>query len=175
MLFFCFFKNSLEKKAILLTLVLPLMWPLWTTNYSCKTPSVIWTLGVVTLNLSSWRNDSRMSHWFLSVLSLSSLPNCLLFNSPSLTRDIPVNRTWQAWSRPAGHNGQGQVKQLFAVIWKWSPWVVNTVVTSRSPCAHATTLSAPDNAQWSRDARYCQIRLSVVHVKCQSSLQIKTI
>lgn len=146
---------------------------LWTTNFSCTTPSVIWTHGVTTLNLSSCRNDSRVSHWFLSVLSLSSLPNSPLVKSPSLTRDVPVNRTWRPGSRPAGHNGRGQVRQLFAVIWKWSPWVVNTVVTSRSTRAHAPTLSAPDHAQWSRDARYCQTGLRVVQVKCWSSLQIK--
>lgn len=94
---------------------------------------------------------------------------------PSLTRDVPVNRTWQAGSRPAGRNGQGQVKQLFAVIWKWSLWVVNTVVTSRSPCAHATATSAPDHARcsWDTEARYCQKGLSGVWVK--SSVQIKTI
>lgn len=49
-----------------------------------------------------------------------------------LKRPCEPHLTGQA---SAGHNGQGQVKQLSAVIWKWSLWAVNTVVSSRSVCA----------------------------------------
>ena len=50
-------------------------------------------------------------------------------------KNVPVTRTLQVRSRPAGRNGQGQVKQLSAVIWKRSLRAVNTVVNSRSVCA----------------------------------------
>lgn len=50
-------------------------------------------------------------------------------------KNVPVTRTLQVRSRPAGRNGQCQVKQLSAVIWKRSLWAVNTVVNSRSVCA----------------------------------------
>ena len=94
-------------------------------------------------------------------------------DSPSLTSNVPVNRTWQVRSGPAGHNGQGQVKQLSAVIWKWSLWAVNTVVSSRSVCAALPRHIIVNSRQHTRDPR---CTLLSERIKCSSTemLWIKT-
>ncbi|CAB1412409.1 unnamed protein product [Pleuronectes platessa] len=70
----------------------------------------------------------------MAPLSSAAVVSSLDQHCPSVVAlSLPLDKTQcKVRSRPGGHNSQGQVKLLSAVIWERSLWVVNATVSWRS-------------------------------------------